>query len=318
MHHHARYPLIAAVAACLWATAAWAQKTAPPATIHPPEEPPPSRSTVERIPEARDSTLRRIGTPQRSARRGNVEGTLRLGEMVRGELTGSDRRAPDNTHYEDWSYRGRPGTRVSIAMSSREFDTFLIWGRMLGGVFVPLVTDDDGGEESDSRLTVWIRDDRDYVVRANSFRTGTGRFRLMVEEAEPRSDAGAPRGTLRPGQTVRGELAPGDAVDTRGAYREVWRFRGHPGQRVTFAAASREFDTQIFWARMEGEEALPLRMDDDGGEGSNSELTVEVEEEGEYAVIVRSTGTGEAGVYTLQARGFDGRAYSLLTQPAHR
>lgn len=310
MHPRTRIPLLAAVAACLCATLAPAGAPAqanPRPRIAPPEEPGPSRSTVERIPEP---GAKRGGIIRRIDREEAVEGELRLGEAVRSELDRGDRREDDNTYYEDWVFRGVPGTRVTITMSSSDFDTYLGWGRMLDGEFQVLAADDDGGEETNSRVTVWIRDGEEYVVRANSFSAGSGRFRLFVEEAGPAPDPGAPRGVIEPGQTVRGELGAGDALLSSGRYYEVWRLRGRPGQRVTITLASADFDARLGWARMVGGEALSLATDDDSGDGTDSELSVELED-GEYALIVSTTGVAQTGAYTLRVRTGERGAYSL-------
>lgn len=259
-----------------------------------PEEPPP-RSTVQR--------------PPASGKRSDIESVVsatqgrqvRLGQVVRSELDRGDDPAGDGSYYEEWFHRGRPGTRVSVSMSSAEFDTYLMWGRMVDGEFNPIAADDDGGEGIDSRLTVWIRDDLEYVIRANSYEDGqTGRYTLLVEEAPAHPDPAAPRGTIAPGQTQRGALGDGDAILPRGNYYEVWTYRGRAGQRVTISAASDAFDTRVSWAHMIGGEAIPMLADDDGGEGSNSELTVEVEEDGAYAVVVSAMGPGQTGAYTLR------------------
>jgi hypothetical protein len=340
MHFRTGSPLLTLIAACLFslpaAPPATAQRSEPPPAIAPPEEPPPTiappraQSTVERIPSARPSRrgiIRRRPAPEGveggrntralppeegGSRPGtDVEGEIRAGDVVRSELDRSDPRAEDRTHYEDWVFRGEPGTRVTVHMTSAEIDPFLLWGRMVEGKFHPLEANDDGGEELDSRLTVWIRDRGEYVIRANSYQPGTGRFRLRVEEAEPQPDPETPRGVLQPGQTVRGELGPGDGVRPRGTYYEVWRFRAAAGQRVTFSLASDDFDARLVWARVEGGELIALDGDDDGGEGSDSELAVEVPQEGEYALIVSTAGQAETGAYTLRARRGERGGYSM-------
>lgn len=303
--------LVLAVSACgglLHGTAA-AQRPVPP------EEPPPTTAPPAQGRAKRDEIESRVRqetavNPEdftgqgvergRDERPVGREGDVRLGQSVRGELDRADERAEDGSYYEEWFHRGQPGTRVSVSMSSGAFDTFLLWGRMVDGEFMPIAADDDGGEENDSRLTAWIRDDAEYVIRANSYGRATGRYTLLVEEAPARPDPAAPKGGIAPGQAQRGSLGDGDAVLPRGNYFEVWTYRGRAGQRVTLSAASDDFDTRLLWAQMVGGEPVALLDDDDGGEGSNSELTVEVEGDGEYAVLVSAMGPGQTGAYTLR------------------
>jgi hypothetical protein len=266
----------------------------------PPEEPPPvSSSTVERVPSQggkRGDIIRRVQADEEDTG-GRM---ISVGEPTRSELDRADERADDGTYYEEWTYRGRPGTRISISMSSGAFDTFVGWGRMLDGEFYTLAADDDGGEENDSRLTVWIRDGEEYVIRANSYERATGRYTLFVEEAPARPDPGTPRGEIRPGQSRQGSLGDGDAVMPRGTYYEVWTYRGTPGQRIRITLSSDDIDTRVAWARVEGAEAMAVSADDDGGEGSNSELTTEVGADGTYAVLVSAVAPGQTGAYTLR------------------
>lgn len=274
-----------------------------PQTVVPPEEPASGtrkRSEIESQVAGEDFSGQ--GVARGRDERDVVQG-IELGQSVRGSPDRTDRRAEDDTYYEEWSYRGRPGTRVTVTMGSGAFDTFLLWGRMLDGDFVPLVVDDDGAEGSDSRLRAWVRDGETYVIRANSFDSrATGRYTLLVEEAPALPDPGLPKGDVAPGQTRTGSLGDGDALLARGTYYEVWRYRGEPGQRVTVTVSSDDFDTRIGWAQLVGAEPIALLVDDDGGEGTNSELTVQVEPGGEFAVVVSAMGPGQTGAYTLRVQ----------------
>ncbi len=255
----------------------------------PPEEPPPAKP---------GSVIRPAGDNE--SRVARLVREIAVGVPVRSELDRSDRRAEDDTYYEEWTFRGRPGTRVSISLGSAAFDPFLVWGRRFEGQLAGIASDDDGGEGMDSRLTVWIRDGEEYVIRANTYEQGSGRYTLFVEEAPARRDPGAPRGEIGPGDTRRGELGDGDEVSIRGTYSETWRFRGRPGQRARITAESGDFDTRLTWARMVGGEAIPLVSDDDGGEGTNSELVAQFMEDGDYAVVVSAMSPGQTGAYTLR------------------
>jgi hypothetical protein len=299
MRNRTRFAVLAlAASVSLPAGAASAQR--PGTSTRPPAEAPPGAATAERPPSGKRDEIEARVTGTDFTGQGRQ---VRLGQSVRGELERTDERAEDGSYYEEWSHRGQPGTRVSVSMSSGAFDTFLVWGRMVDGEFTTIAADDDGGEGNDSRLTVWIRDDLEYVIRANSYAgRQTGRYTLLVEEAAARPDPAAPKGAIAPGQTQRGALGDGDALLSRGSYFEAWTYRGRPGQRVTISAASDDFDTRLAWAQMVGGEPIAVLVDDDGGEGSNSELTVEVDGSGEFAVLVSAMGPGQTGAYTLRVQ----------------
>jgi hypothetical protein len=66
-------------------------------------------------------------------------------------------------------------------MASEDFDTFLALGRMVGGEWQDVDTNDDGEEGTDSVLTVTLPADGTYLVRANSLAgDATGRYTLTL------------------------------------------------------------------------------------------------------------------------------------------
>lgn len=98
---------------------------------------------------------------------------------------------------------------------------------------------------------------------------------------------------------VEGRLTRTDVgMDDR--YADVYVFRGERGQEVSLLMVSDEIDTQVgVVPRAElGAEDMWIRADDDGGEGTNSRLTVTLPRDGEY-VVVASSYESELGDYAL-------------------
>lgn len=97
-----------------------------------------------------------------------------------------------------------------------------------------------------------------------------------------------------------GQLAPSD-LDGDGRYMDLYRFSAERGQTLTLYMASDEFDTGLAIVGLgatEGEDRW-MRIDDDGGEGTNSRLMVTVPESGEYVVLATSYSEEAVGEYAI-------------------
>lgn len=166
----------------------------------------------------------------------------------------------------------------TISLQSEQFDTML---RIVGeGVDT---TDDDGGENTNSRLGV-ILDPGSYTLTVSGWGdSGQGLYTLGVESRA------IPAG-LNQGGTIR----PGNSA-VQGAYQGLplsYRFSLRDRQLVTIDMRSSDIDS-LLALRGPGVE----RRDDDGGEGLDSRL-IQVLEPGEYT-IEASAATGGAGLFSL-------------------
>lgn len=99
------------------------------------------------------------------------------------------------------------------------------------------------------------------------------------------------------GQTLRGELEPGDRLMADSTFADVWEFAGAAGQTVTIYVRSDEFDTYLLVLDAAGR---TLGADDDSGGDLNSRLTLTLPAAGTYQIVVNSAGhERRAGLYTL-------------------
>jgi hypothetical protein len=108
---------------------------------------------------------------------------IRRGQTVSGTLRASDPELDDGRWHDAYAYTGRAGERIRVSLSSDEFDTVLIVGRVVDGEFRELETNDDAddGDGTDSRITIELPEDGRYVIQATSFRAQTeGAYRLTV------------------------------------------------------------------------------------------------------------------------------------------
>jgi hypothetical protein len=256
--------------------------------------------------------------------------SIGLGETVNGRLDPSDPRLPDNSHYDLFLYRGRPGEQVVVTLRSADFDAYLTGGRYSGGVFEADQRDDDSGGGTDAQLVGTVGPGGVYAIRANSLGAGeTGRYTLTVLPAggTPQRPRPAPAGQpgasrIAPGETVRGTLARGDRLLADSSYVDEFSFQGTPGDRIEIVLRSSEFDTYLRWGRVVDGRFLEEANDDDGGGGTDSRLVATVGGAGSYAIQANAFAPGATGAYTLTVRpagaaaprtAESGRAPSSLT-----
>jgi len=106
------------------------------------------------------------------------------------------------------------------------------------------------------------------------------------------------------GTTATGDLAPADRIDAYGTFADCFVVTATQTQWVEFSVSSRAFDTFLEVGPLSTERncsTAPLSfIDDDGGEGTNSELVAGMKP-GDYIVRITSFSVGEVGSYTLTA-----------------
>lgn len=110
---------------------------------------------------------------------------VRAGQTVQGTLSDTDALADDESYYDAYAFTGRAGERVTVTMRSDAFDAFLALGRMVGGQFEQIETNDDGGDDgSNARIAFTLPEAGTYVIRANSLSAGsTGAYTLTVQSS---------------------------------------------------------------------------------------------------------------------------------------
>ncbi|HEX2207393.1 MAG TPA: PPC domain-containing protein [Longimicrobium sp.] len=224
---------------------------------------------------------------------------IRVGQSVTGSIGAGDPRVFGRGAFRVYRFEGMAGQRLVATMESTDFDTYLTVGRVVGPLMDQIRTDDDGGEDTNSRMRVTLPENGTYYVVAQAFsEDGAGAFTLGLQTApEPTT------GHLRPialGATVTGTLTETDYFeDENDRMYDAWTFRGRQGQRITARMESEEFDTYLNLGRMVNGQFESVATDDDGGdEGTNSRLSHMITEDGDYVIRASSYGD-EGGAYTL-------------------
>lgn len=105
---------------------------------------------------------------------------------------------------------------------------------------------------------------------------------------------------IRAGERVEGELHATDRQVLPGRnYVDLYSFRAREGEAVVIRMSSRDFDTYLrvgWWVNGTWES---MDTDDDGGGGTDSELTFIAYDTGEFVIHARALYPGDTGRYTL-------------------
>jgi hypothetical protein len=225
--------------------------------------------------------------------------SIAFGASEEGQLADTDNEDEETgKFYDEYVFRGRAGQRVEVTMASDAFDTYVSLGRLDGCDWEELASDDDGGEDTDSRLRHTLSEDGEYVVRATSFGDNMGPYTITVAE---RIVAERVSQVLTAGQVMTSELDEDDeTLDTDNSHYELWTYQGHANEQLRISMESDEFDTYLAIGRMVGGEFEEIATMDDGGEGTNSLLEVTLPDDGEYVIRANAYTADMTGEYTLR------------------
>jgi hypothetical protein len=99
---------------------------------------------------------------------------------VTGSLARTDQMLADSSYFDTYTYQGRAGERLRIAMTSSAFDTYLSIGQVTDGRYQEVANNDDG-DGTNSVIDVTLPRAGAYQIRANSFLKGqTGGYTLQI------------------------------------------------------------------------------------------------------------------------------------------
>ncbi|MFL5385487.1 MAG: S1C family serine protease [Longimicrobiaceae bacterium] len=238
---------------------------------------------------------------------------IAVGQTVTGRLTDSDFVLPDGSYADSYVYMGRAGERITATLRSSDFDAYLVVDDPRSATWQE--TDDDGGGNLDSELTVTLPRDGPYLIVANSVAAqATGNYQITLRSAGrgpvgPGSGGAGGRGTLSDlarmqlpritaGQSVSGRLTTEDFLRTDdNTYADGYLYSGRAGERLTVTMQSSAFSSWVVVDDPNG----PMREHDDGQAGEPAQVTVTLPHDGNYLIVANSV-TRSSGAYTLSIR----------------
>jgi tetratricopeptide (TPR) repeat protein len=117
--------------------------------------------------------------------------------------------------------------------------------------------------------------------------------------------------TSRTPQTLTGRLDSNSAIlEDDDSYYETHTFEGQEGETLTITLSSGDFDTYLL---LKAPTEETIAQNDDGTDGTNSQIVVTLPTTGTYTVIANSYEAGETGNYSLEIRTATEREQALAT-----
>jgi|GEM_PF-193905 len=228
-------------------------------------------------------SLYEAGRIQLSAASARQLEALMADGAIQGSLNMVDDIDPNGGFADAYSFTSAAGEQAVIDLRSEDFDTFLRVTSPSGEVFT---NDDFQSSTSRSVVTINGTEAGTYQVDVTSyaeFETGAYVLNMGSNNVSAVAD-----------QQYAGRLESGDETLSSGEFIDTYTFTGSPGQRVSIDLSSDDFDTYVILAAPSGEQE-----ENDDADGSNSQLVVDLTEQGTYEVWVTSYSEGETGSYRL-------------------
>jgi hypothetical protein len=218
---------------------------------------------------------------------------IAIGDTKQGELTESDGVNDSGARADAYSFTATAGQRIEATATSETFDTYL---EVFNAAGESVDQDDDGGDDTDSRLVTTLKDAGTYTLQVRAVGDPLlGAYVLKLAEAAP-----APVPTALPfGDTVQGEITEDGARDDDGRGYQAYTFHGTEGNRVQIVVRSGDFDAFVQIGKA-GDAFEALGTDDDGlGEGTDSRLNYILPETGDYVIRASPLGSDEKGLFSI-------------------
>ena len=194
---------------------------------------------------------------------------LPLGEPIEGTLT-------EDQLVMDYLFSANEGDRLTISMSSSEFDTFL-WVENSKGKVV--VSNDDAKGSLNSHIEAFIvPEDDDYILSiSSSDGTEVGDYVLIFNQTKLQ--------ILNYGDSITGNI---DETTSEGVYQ----FEGKQGDMITVKMTSNTIDSFVTLSNSEYE----VMSDDNNGGGLNAMI-------GAFPLPTTDTYTIRANTYSIESYG---------------
>ncbi len=217
--------------------------------------------------------------------------TIAVGQTRTGTLTGNDQ-SFSGRQVQAWALRVAPGTRVEITLGSDAIDPYMY---LAGPGIDDALSNDDGGDGNGSRIATTLSQGGTYYVLAGAYSSGTsGPYTLTVATPAGLEQLRATGRVLTSGTSASGTLSATDPI-FEGRHVQIWQLRVQSSVRITVSMRSSEFDTYLF---LSGPGLAEPLTDDDGGEGTNSQITATLRA-GTYLVGAAGFGESSVGTYRI-------------------
>ncbi len=219
---------------------------------------------------------------------------LAYGDRVSGSLD-------DTTFEQRYTFQGAQGDTVQIQMLRDEdadlrVDPYLV---LVGPGGQSLAENDDGGEGLNAQIIFTLPQDGAYTIVATRFRQAegfsSGPYTLSLNDIEALP--------VETQSLIYGDSVTGEIDDF--TFEQRYTFQGNAGDAVIIDMARDDddfsrLDTYLILLGPDGEE---VARDDDGGEGFNSRLSIQLPADGQYTIVAtrfRQADGASSGAFTLR------------------
>jgi hypothetical protein len=218
-----------------------------------------------------------------------------------GALSSGDESLTSGEYSDEYTLDAQPGQWIEAAMTSTEFDPYLILrppNCPQGGTCDQQVDNDDFIEGHGAFVWHEVEEGGRWAILATSSNPGeNGAYALAYRVVPEGGTPATPGVALGSGRTERGSLEAGDPTLGSGEYTDRIGFVGRAGDRVTVDLRSDAFHPYLI-LQMPGQDQL----DNDGWEGATDHARIEhtLPTDGMYSVLVTTFRPSESGSYELQ------------------
>lgn len=230
-----------------------------------------------------------------------------LDQPVTGSLTPDDPTLGNASHYDYWTFRGEPGTRVRILLTSRQFDTYLSVGRLTADTFETTEFNDDfNPPETDSRLDATVPATGEFTIRVHSYAAGeTGDYDLLVTRAPDAAEGGVR--PIAPGTAAGAEFVEAEPY-TRdsGEPAHFWQFDAVAGARYAITLYSAEVDTYLSVGYGDPDQFTAVEDNDDVDDSTDSRIIFTADRTGTVTIRASIYGT-VLGPYRIAIQRLEAR-----------
>jgi hypothetical protein len=222
-----------------------------------------------------------------------------VGREIDGELATGDAQLQSGEFVDRHPFVGEQGQQLEITLASAQFDTYLAITGPNG--YQQFNDDDMEAGTRNSRLIVALPTAGDYILHVTSYAPGeSGAYRLAINPTQNVAPGvGVAGADVASGQTMNGELAPGDAQLRTGEFVDTYRFQGEAGQRVVVDMRSTAFDPYLILRAPSGAQE---DNDDISAGDRNSRIEMTLAESGIHVIGATSYQPGERGPYVVTLR----------------
>lgn len=226
--------------------------------------------------------------------------TITVGATLEGRLGRTDPVVMGRGAFHAYRFEAVEGGRYRITMRSADVDAYVWVAQTVGGLTDQVVSDDDGGGDTDAQLLFRPARAGTYLVVAQSLDAEeTGSYTLAVESVPaPAPVAGPPLvlGQPREGAllTEGPEMDDGDETVVYAAYTLAGR-----GERVRVTVRSGVFDAMLRVMRVGPRGETLVTSDDDAAGGTDAEVTFVAD--GTFRIYVRSVDPRDHGGFVIVA-----------------